>query len=291
MISREAVSIFLKGTLMGIGNMVPGISGGTIALITGIYERLVHSISSIDLKFITYFLKGDLTEATKNVKNIDFNLFIPLLLGIGSAVLLITNIIYFLLQYFTAITCAFFFGLILASAFLIYMKESNLSVKNIVASIIGFVSAFLFAGMATVQFGHSLFIIFLSGIVATCAMILPGISGAFILLLLGQYEYILSVLRNLQLLEIFIFCAGGLIGILSFSKFLNYIMNKYRSITIYFLIGVMLGALRLPYQKIAGNVDVYVDAIIPVLITAMLGFFIVLYLDWHSKRWGKEARD
>jgi len=284
MTAREAVNIFFKGILMGIGNMVPGISGGTIALITGIYEPLIHSISRIDLKFIPYFLKGDLTEATKNLKNIDFDLFIPLLLGIGSAVLLTANIIDFLLQNFTAISYAFFLGLILASALLIYLKESNLSIKNITASIIGLVSAFLFAGMATLQIGHSPIIIFLSGIVATSVMILPGISGAFTLLLLGQYEYMLSILNNLQLLEIFIFCSGGLIGILSFSKLLNYIMNKYRSITIYFLIGVMLGALRLPYQKIAGNLVLGLDTILPLLITALLGFFIVLSLNWYGSK-------
>lgn len=286
MISRETASIFLKGTLMGIANVVPGISGGTIALITGIYERLIHSISSIDFKFIVYFLRGDLTEASKNLKSIDFNLFIPLLLGIGLAVLLMSHIIYFLLEYFAAITYAFFFGLILASAFVIYMKEGNLSVKSIAASIIGFVSAFLLADMAMLQLGHSLILLFLSGILATCAMILPGISGASILLLLGQYKYMLSVLKNVQLLEIFIFCSGCLIGILSFSRFLNYILNKYRIITIYFLIGVMLGALRLPYQEIAGSVEV--DAILPVLITAAFGFFIVLYLDWYVNGFKRE---
>lgn len=273
---KETFVIFLKGLFMGIADIIPGVSGGTIALITGIYERLVHSISKIDFKFIHCFLKGDFDEAKENIrKNIDFKLFIPLIAGIGSALWLMSNIIYFFLQNFVAPTYAFFFGLILASAILIYKKVDGLSVKYILLLVTGFLFAFLLTGLATLQIGHSLPIIFLSGVIAICAMILPGISGALILLFLNQYEYMISVLKNLQFLEMFTFGLGALIGILFFSKLVDHLLNKYRSFTMFFLIGLMLGALRLPYQNIMGAMD----SISSILISVTLGFSIIFILE------------
>lgn len=256
---------------MGIADIIPGISGGTIALITGIYERLVHSISKIDFKFVGYFLKGDFDEAKKNICEIDFKLFVPLVSGIGLAFLFMSNIIYFLLQNVTALTYAFFFGLIAASAVLLYKRGHCTSAKNISFSIIGFIFAFLFAGFGALQIGHSLPVLFISGTLAICAMILPGISGAFILLFLNQYEHMLFVLKNLQFLEMFTFCFGALAGILCFSRVLDYALRKYENVIMSFLIGLMLGALRLPYREIVSTMD----SVLPVLISAMLGFSIV----------------
>lgn len=273
--SMETPIIFLKGLFMGVADIIPGISGGTIALITGIYERLVHSISKIDFKFVTHFLKGDFDEATKNISKIDFKLFIPLISGIGLAILLMSNIIYFLLQNVTALTYAFFFGLIAESAVLLYKRGDGISVKNISFSIIGFIFAFLFVGFGALQIGHSLPVLFISGTVAICAMILPGISGAFVLLFLNQYEYMLFVLKNLRFLEMFTFGFGALIGILCFSRVLDYALKKHETLILSFLIGLMLGALRLPYQNIVSTMD----SILPVLISAMLGFSIIFILE------------
>ncbi len=273
--SMKTLIIFLKGLFMGVADIIPGISGGTIALITGIYERLVHSISKIDFKFVTYFLKGDFDEAKKNISEIDFKLFIPLISGIGLAFLLMSKIIYL-----TALTYAFFFGLILASAVLLYKRGDGMSVKNISFSFIGFIFAFLFVGFGALQIGHSLPVLFISGTVAICAMILPGISGAFILLFLNQYEYMLFVLKNLRFLEMFTFCFGALIGILCFSRVLDYALKKHETIILSFLIGLMLGALRLPYQNIVSAMD----SILPVLISAMLGFSIIFILEYVSNR-------
>ncbi len=274
---KETITIFLKGFVMGMADIVPGISGGTIALITGIYERLIRAINNVDFKFILYFLKGDFREANRNIRKIDFKLFIPLLLGIGLAFLLMSNLIYFCLNNLVAPTYAFFFGLILASAVLIYKQVDGLSVKNILFLIIGFLFAFLFVGMGVMQIGHSLPVIFLSGVVAICAMILPGISGAFILLLLNQYKYMLMVLKSLQLAEIFVFCSGALIGILCFSRILNYLLSRYKSFTLSFLIGLMLGSLRLPYQNIVG-----VNFSLFILVPGILGFLVAFVLENKS---------
>jgi putative membrane protein len=188
----------------------------------------------------------------------------------------------YFLNNFEAPTYAFFFGLILASAVLLYRKVEGFSIIIMLFSITGFLAGFFFTGLATLQIGHSLPIIFVSGIIAICAMILPGISGAFILLLLNQYEYMVSVLKDLQFLEIFIFIIGALIGILAFSRVLDRVLRKYKSYTLAFLIGLMLGALRLLYENIEGSID----SIWPVVISGLLGFFIILVLIELRKRVG-----
>jgi len=278
--AKETLIIFLKGLFMGIADIIPGVSGGTIALITGIYMRLVHAISGINLRFISRLVKGDFEGAKKSIGDIDYQLFIPLLTGIGLAIFLMSNLLDYLLQNFEASTYAFFFGLILASAVLLYKRIEGFSVKIMIFSIAGFLAGFFLAGLATLQIGHSLPVIFLSGMIAICAMILPGISGAFMLLFLGMYDYMISVLKNLQFLEIFVFILGALIGILAFSRVLNYILRKYESITIYFLIGLMLGALRLLYDNISSTMD----SIAHVVISGLLGFLIILILIKFKKR-------
>ena len=278
--AKETLIIFIKGLFMGIADIIPGVSGGTIALITGIYIRLVHAISGINLRFISRLVKGDFEGAKKYIGDIDFQLFIPLLTGIGLAVFLMSNLLDYLLQNFEASTYAFFFGLILASAVLLYKQIKGFSVKIMIFSIAGFLAGFFLSGLATLQIGHSLPVIFLSGMIAICAMILPGISGAFMLLFLGMYDYMIDVLKNLQFFEIFIFILGALIGILAFSRVLNYILRKYESITISFLIGLMLGALRLLYDNIASTMD----SIAYVVISGLLGFLIILILMKFKKR-------
>ncbi|MCK5356788.1 MAG: DUF368 domain-containing protein [Elusimicrobiales bacterium] len=274
-ITKETFIIFGKGLLMGTADIIPGISGGTIALITGIYERLIGSISGIDFKFIKCLLKGDLKSAWENIKTIDFALFIPLGSGIVLAILLMSNIIHYLLENVTAVSYAFFFGTILSSAVVVYRKEDKFAFKNLFPVIGGFLVAFLLVGFTVFQIEHSLFNLFVSGIIAICAMILPGISGAAILLLLNQYEYMLFALKNVQLLEICVFSTGALIGILSFSRIVRFLLREYKSFTMCFLIGLMIGALRLPYKEIVGTMD----SAIPVLISGLFGFAIVFVLE------------
>ena len=274
-ITKETFIIFGKGLLMGTADIIPGISGGTIALITGIYERLIGSISGIDFKFIKCLLKGDLKSAWENIKTIDFALFIPLGSGIVLAILLMSNIIHYLLENVTAVSYAFFFGTILSSAVVVYRKEDKFAIKNLFPVIGGFLVAFLLVGFTVFQIEHSLFNLFVSGIIAICAMILPGISGAAILLLLNQYEYMLFALKNVQLLEICVFSTGALIGILSFSRIVRFLLREHKSFTMCFLIGLMIGALRLPYKEIAGTMD----SVVPVLISGLFGFAIVFVLE------------
>jgi len=276
----ETILIFLRGLFMGTADIIPGVSGGTIALITGIYERLIHAISKIDFKFILFLFKGDFKNFKKNaLQEIDFELFIPLLAGIGLAILTMSKVISYLLASYPAPTFGFFFGLILASAIFVYGHVDELNLKNIFFVILGLVFAVIFVGLNPIQANHSLPIIFLSGALAICAMILPGISGAFILLLLNQYEYMINVLNNFQITEILTFIVGALIGILSFSRLLDYLLNHHKSVTMAFLVGLMVGTLRLPYEKISTNLE----SIWPVIGAAIFGFVLVFVLEWKFK--------
>lgn len=274
---KNFLSIFLRGLFMGTADIMPGVSGGTIALITGIYERLVHSISQINFKFLKPLLKGQFHKSWSILKKeVDFQLFIPLLMGIGIAVLTLSQLMSFLLANYAAFTYAFFSGLILASAYIVYSEIEGFSVKNLSFGIIGFVFAFIFVGLNPISANHTLPIIFFSGMLAICAMILPGISGAFLLLLLNQYEYMINALNSLSITEIVTFMTGALIGILSFSRLLDYLLRHREHITMSFLVGLMLGTLRLPYQKIDLSES---TSIVISLVLGLIAFGIVMLME------------
>ena len=273
--TKETFEIFLKGILMGTADIIPGVSGGTIALITGIYERLIFGIRNIDFKFIPYLLKGNLKEAKEDFRRIDFQLFVPLLSGIGIAFLLLSKIIKFFLENLATETYAFFFGLILASAIVVYKHIDKLTFTNILFFFIGLLFAYSFVGFESVRINHSLIMIFFSGMIAICAMILPGISGAFILFFLNQYEFMLNALNNFHIPIIITFIIGAFIGIITFSRILGYLLRKYKSKTMSFLVGIMIGALRSPYNIVIKEVE----NIFLTLLPALVGFLIVFILE------------
>ena len=274
---KEIFLIFIRGFFMGSADTIPGVSGGTIALITGIYERLIHAISSIKFGFIRPLLKLDFKGfKNKLLEEIDFELFIPLILGIGIAILTLSKVITYLLEYHTAYTFSFFLGLILASAYILYTKLDEINIKLIILTVIGIVLSYIFVGLNPIAANHSLIVLFFSGLIAICAMILPGISGSFLLLLLGQYEYMLNSLNSLNITEIVVFIAGALIGILGFSKILNYLLENYESATMAFLIGIMVGTLRLPINQVTSNLT---GSWLVCLILAVIGVVLIIVLE------------
>ena len=279
---KEIILIFLKGLFMGSADIVPGVSGGTIALITGIYERLISAISSIRFSFLKPLLKGNFTDfKEKLIEEIDFELFIPLILGIGIAFISLAKVISYLLDTQTAYTFSFFLGLILASAYILYTKLDNFNIKLIIISIIGIILSYIFVGLNPIATNHSLVVIFISGLIAICAMILPGISGSFLLLLLGQYQYMLNALNSRNLIDILVFGIGAVIGILGFSKLLNYLLERYESATMAFLIGIMVGTLRLPVMKITATIQ---GSWIPCIILALIAFALIIVLEKKFKK-------
>ena len=276
----EAFLIFIRGILMGSADIVPGVSGGTIALITGIYERLIYSISKINFKFIKPLVKLDLKGFWRELLDeIDFGFFIPLVLGIAIAMVTIAKVVTYCMDVYPALTYAFFLGLIIASAYILLKKIPKLQIKHIAFVILGFVLAYIFVSLNPIAANHSLPVLFISGLIAICAMILPGISGSFLLLLLGQYEYMLTALHELHFTELIVFIVGAIIGILGFSKLLNYLLKRYEEVTMAFLIGVMLGTLKIPAVTVVNNVSLNLSGLLPCLIVAVIAFVLIIVLE------------
>ncbi|MBS3749217.1 MAG: DUF368 domain-containing protein [Candidatus Thermoplasmatota archaeon] len=285
----EILFLFLKGLAMGSADIIPGVSGGTIALITGIYERFVFALESINIHFLYYFVLGfkdktNFKKAKDSFFSIDFLFLIPLVLGIVCAFLTLANIIGFLLETIPTQTFAFFFGLIFASAFYVYYTHKKLFTRSSLLFIgLGILIGFLIVGLESIQLSHSLGMIFASGIISFCAMILPGLSGAFILLVLGQYEFLLSVLRDLthfefgMILFVFAYGFGGIIGLLGFSKVLSFLFSKYKSATIAFITGLMIGALRKPGMEIVTHPDDLLFTLISLCLGILLVTFFSVY--------------
>ncbi len=277
---KEAILIFIRGLLMGSADIVPGVSGGTIALITGIYGHLVEAISRIKFAFVKPLFKGDLNGfITGLFDEIEFKFFIPLVLGIGVAFLTLAKVVTYCMDTQTALTYSFFLGLIIASAVILFKKLDQINLKNVLFAIIGAVLTYIFVSLNPIAANHSLPILFISGMIAICAMILPGISGSFLLLLLGQYKYMLNALHELHFVEIIVFVVGALIGILGFSKILNYLLKNHEEVTMAFLIGVMLGSLKVPGVEIANSVGLNFAGLFPCIIVAVIGFALIIILE------------
>ena len=277
---KEAFLIFIRGLLMGSADIVPGVSGGTIALITGIYGHLVEAISNIRFGFLKPLLHGDLKGFWNTLLDeIDFKFFIPLILGIGVAFLTLAKVITYCMDNHTALTYAFFLGLIIASAVILFRKIEKINIKHVIAAAIGLILTYIFVSLNPMAGNHSLIILFFSGMIAICAMILPGISGSFILVLLGQYEHMLTALHEFHFSEIIVFVIGALIGILGFSKILNFLLKNYEEITMAFLIGVMLGSLKVPAVEIVNSVSMNFAGLLPCVIVAVIGFVLIIVLE------------
>ena len=247
---KDYFGLYLKGMAMGAADVVPGVSGGTVALIVGVYERLLQSINKIDIRRL--------------FSTIDFEFFLPLGAGIGTSLFVFAGVIHSALTFFPGQTYAFFLGLIVVSAWLVWQGIERKDAQAIMALILGVIAAYVFVGLNPIEGSHSLPIVFGSGFIAIIAMMLPGISGSFLLLLLGQYEYVLGAVRSLNIGVLVVFSVGCLAGVFAFSRILEYLMTQYRAVTLSFLVGMMVGSLRLPYQEILNsqislwNVVVYV---------------------------------
>lgn len=265
---------------MGSADIVPGVSGGTIALITGIYGHLIESISKIKFGFVKPLLKGDFNGfLTELFEEIDFKFFIPLVLGIGIAFLTLAKVVTYCMDVYPAWTYSFFLGLIIASAVILFRKLNEINLKNILFALLGCILTFIFVSLNPIAANHSLPILFVSGMIAICAMILPGISGSFLLLLLGQYKYMLNALHQLHFSEIIVFVVGAVIGILGFSKILNYLLKHYEEFTMAFLIGVMLGSLKVPGVEIINSASLSFSGLFPCLLVAVVGFALIIILE------------
>lgn len=295
---KKAGLLSLKGVCMGSADVIPGVSGGTIALITGIYEDLIGALKSIDAPMVRMALRFDLKGA---LARIHIRFLLSLFIGIGIAIISLARLMNFLLNHHPVLTWSLFFGLIAASILVVSRQVINWDPRTGIGLVGGTAVAAFIVNLIPVTTPEALWFILLCGIIAICAMILPGISGAFILLILGKYEFITATLKNPfvphNLMIIIIFCLGCLIGLLSFSRLLNYLLTNFRSVTMAFLTGLMVGSMPkiwpwkeiLETKMVRGKSHVTWGAnIIPetmstevwlALILAIIGFIAVLIIE------------
>lgn len=226
---------------MGSADVVPGVSGGTIAFIAGIYEELIESINNINLKALTVLRKEGIGAFWRAVNG---NFFVALLSGIGVAIVSLAKIITYLLDNQPVLIWSFFFGLVFMSIFFVAKKVKSWQPNRYLAFAIGAAIAFAITTLPAQTENDALWYIFISGMIAICAMILPGISGSFILLLLGSYAVVLSAIHERNLAIIAVFGVGAVIGLLSFSRVLKWMFAHYHDITIALLSGFLLGSLN-----------------------------------------------
>lgn len=238
---KDYALLMLKGMGMGAADVVPGVSGGTIAFIVGIYDELINSIKSINLQSLKLLFTFKFKEFWKEVNG---NFLFSLFAGIAISVFSLAKLITYLLVAHPILVWAFFFGLVLASTWFVAKDIEGWNWKTVLSFIIGAVIAYYITVVTPAETPTNLLFIFLCGAIAICAMILPGISGSFILVLLGKYHYIMDAVKGLDLLILCVFGAGALVGITSFSRVLSYALKHFRNVTMAVLAGFMLGSLN-----------------------------------------------
>ena len=229
--------LYAKGLAMGAADVVPGVSGGTIAFISGIYDELLHSIARVP-EALLLLLRGRIKDAWQ-MANATF--LLVLLCGILTSVLTLARLITYLLHHHPIPVWSFFFGLILVSTYLVGREISRWNWSRVLSFVLGLAFAYWITVAAPMQWGSDLPTLFLAGAIAICAMILPGISGSFILLLLGLYSVVLGAVKDLNLLVLAVFASGCLVGILSFARLLSWLLSRWRDLSLAFLSGLMLG--------------------------------------------------
>ncbi|MCK9269902.1 MAG: DUF368 domain-containing protein [Bacteroidales bacterium] len=235
------LTLVIKGMAMGAADVVPGVSGGTIAFITGIYEELIFSIKSINLKSLKLLFRGRIAAFWKAING---NFLVSIVVGIGISILSLARLLTFILINYPELIWSFFFGLIVASAIYVAKQIKVWNASTWISLIAGIVVAYVITEITPAETTDAWWFIFLSGAIAICAMILPGISGSFILLLLGKYTYIMAAVSNLEIGILVIFLAGAVVGIVSFSNVLAFLLKKYHNQTIALLAGFMVGSLN-----------------------------------------------
>ena len=238
---KDYAVLTLKGMAMGAADVVPGVSGGTIAFIAGIYDELINSIKSINMHSLKLLFTGKIAAFWKAVNG---NFLFALLLGFAISVFSLAKLITYLLLNEPVLVWSFFFGLVLASTWFVTKDIKGWNWKTVAGFVGGAVIAYYITVATPAETSTNLMFIFLCGAIAICAMILPGISGSFILVLLGKYFYVMEAVKTLDLVVLGVFAFGAALGITSFSRVLSYALKNFRNITLSVLSGFMLGSLN-----------------------------------------------
>ena len=280
--TSDYITLFFKGIFMGIADAMPGISGGTIALLLGIYEELIESISELKISLFSKLINKGFKSFWEKLNG---NFLLVLVSGIGISLISFVKISASFLESFPLFIWSFFLGLIFATVYVIYKLISqwhNLNFFFLIISIIFSIFLSSFSAYDTDEI--SLLYILFSGIIASSAMILPGISGSLILVILGVYAYLIKALDNLELIVIFTFISGAIIGLLGFSKILKYLFNNHRDATYTIMLGLVIGSIEnvWPWNKSfsteLSNLNLFLS-----ISLVILGFVIVILLEKIKK--------
>ncbi len=248
-----------KGMAMGAADVVPGVSGGTIAFISGIYEELINSLSNINLKALIVWRK----EGTAALwRHINGTFFVFLFAGIGISIFALSKVVTRLLDSHPVILWSFFFGLIIASIWMVGKSVKKWSIPTVISLMFGIAIALWISSIQTTASMDAKWFVILSGAIAICAMILPGISGSFILVLMGSYHVIYGAIADVDLTIIGLFAIGCVIGLLSFARVLKYLFANYHDLTVTLLTGFMIGALYKvwPWKKQIGDAPLLIHS-------------------------------
>ncbi len=279
---------FLKGMAMGIADIIPGVSGGTIAFITGIYEELISSLNEIKFSLIKDFKNGGFKLISSKI-NVSF--LICLLLGIIFSVLLFSNFISRLLSEHPVLIWSFFFGLVTSSILYVTKKIEKWNFLTVLILIIGIIIAYRITKLEVLGSYDSYIYLFISGAIAICAMILPGISGAFILVIMGSYSPVILAINNKEISKIMAFVLGAIFGLMTFSKLLKYLLNDFKNETLAILTGFMAGALVKIWPWKKNTEQLYKECVLPsayegdpkllqALSLIIIGFLLIFIFDY-----------
>jgi putative membrane protein len=289
--------LVLKGMGMGAADVVPGVSGGTIAFITGIYEELVESIKSISSKSVKILVKEGFGAFWRSING---NFLLAIITGIAISIFSLARVLRHILENYPELIWSFFFGLIVASAIYVARTIKIWKTVTVVALLAGIAVAYLITELTPAETTEAWWFVFLSGSIAICAMILPGISGSFILLLLGKYAYIIGAVSEFKIGIIAIFLSGAVVGIIAFSNLLSWLLKKFHFQTIAVLAGFMIGSLNKvwPWKN---TVETFIDRqgelrplleknvlphayegepyLLPAIVCAVVGFALIFVIE------------
>ncbi|SIS08221.1 putative membrane protein [Aquipseudomonas alcaligenes] len=302
---KNPLLLFAKGMAMGAADVVPGVSGGTVAFISGIYDELLRSIASVP-EAALQLLRGRVVKAWQ-MANATF--LLVLLAGILTSVFSLARLITWLLDTHPIPVWSFFFGLILVSSYLVAREIGRWNWTRALSFVLGVAFAWWITVASPVEWGHDPLSLFLAGAIAICAMILPGISGSFLLVLMGLYGVVLAAVKNFDVAVLAVFAAGCLVGLLSFARLLSWLLAHFRDLTLAFLTGLMLGSLNKVWpwkQTLTWRTDshglqvpVLQENLLPLqfaqqsgqdaqlllaILLAMAGVVLVLGLEWLAGR-------
>jgi len=297
---KDYLGLTARGFAMGSADVVPGVSGGTMAFILGIYEELINSIRDIASLNTARLLMG--FKLKQAFDELPWRFLLALGIGIFLAILSLAKFLEYMLENQPVMIWSFFFGLVLASIITVSKKIKHWQVSRVIGLILGAVAAYLIVGMVPLETPNDPWFLFLSGALAICAMILPGISGAFILVLLGKYEYVLSAVNDRDFVTILIVAAGAVVGIVTFAQILGWLFKRYHDVTVAILMGFILGSLRkiwpwketvefierhgaqIPIKQTNVLPSAWNSEVILAIVLAIIGFGLVIMLDYVASR-------